>query len=163
MTHKPKLTKAMMRMIGSRNLDANVRHPIQLILSLNDNSIRCVRFYLSTFKFDQIMIFKVPCGNQTSTYAKDINLCAATGGTHYGRLSAQACWEACTGHHVGCNGVMVSGIVFKKGTCGCVPVNHLRACSTNINGNDTSITEDDYEYFEPGGSNCVITGKFFNF
>ena len=122
-----------------------------------------MRFYLSTFKFDQIMIFKVPCGNQTSTYAKDINLCAATGGTHYGRLSAQACWEACTGHHVGCNGVMVSGIVFKKGTCGCVPVNHLRACSTNINGNDTSITEDDYEYFEPGGSNCVITGKFFNF
>ena len=53
---------------------------------------------------------------------------------------------------------MVGGIVFKKGTCGCVPVNHLRACSTNINANDTSITEDDYEYFEPGGSNCVISG-----
>ena len=107
-------------------------------------------------------IFKVPCGNQTSSYAKDINLCAATGGTQFGRLSAQACWEACTGHHVGCNGVMVGGIVFKKGTCGCVPVNHLRACSTNINANDTSITEDDYEYFEPGGSNCVITGKLFH-
>ena len=57
---------------------------------------------------------------------------------------------------------MVAGIVFKKGTCGCIPVNHLRACSTNINANDTSITEDDYEYFEPGGSNCVITGKLFN-
>ena len=57
---------------------------------------------------------------------------------------------------------MVGGIVFKKGTCGCVPVNHLRACATNINANDTSITEDDYEYFEPGGSNCVITGKLFH-
>ena len=51
MTLKQKLTKAMMLMIGSRNLAASVRHSNQLILFMNDD------FYLSTIKFDQIMIY----------------------------------------------------------------------------------------------------------
>ena len=55
MTHKPKSTKAMMRMIGSRNLAASVRHLNQLTLFMNDDSIN--QFYLSTIKFDQIMIY----------------------------------------------------------------------------------------------------------
>jgi len=85
-----------------------------------------------------------PCGPKSDPKAgvafSEINACASTGGTRKGRKSAAKCWEVCSKNN-GKYGIMVTGILWKQGTCGCISDVMMGQCEVNTVG-------EGYEYYE---------------
>ena len=100
-------------------------------MSIDLNIIRFLLFY-------QI----APCGPNSTPQAgvTSINSCASTGGTRKGRSSAAKCWAVCSKNN-GKYGINVAGIIWKKGTCGCITDVMMGNCEVNTEGAG-------FEYYE---------------
>ena len=96
--------------------------------------LKIIRFFL----FYQI----APCGPNSTPQAgvTSINSCASTGGTRKGRSSAAKCWAVCSKNN-GKYGINVAGIIWKKGTCGCITDVMMGNCEVNTEGAG-------FEYYE---------------
>jgi len=83
-----------------------------------------------------------PCGPNSDPKAgvTSLNSCASTGGTRKGRSSAAKCWAVCSKNN-GKYGITVSGIIWKKGTCGCITDAMMGQCEVNTEG-------EGFEYYE---------------
>jgi len=83
-----------------------------------------------------------PCGPNSDPKAgvTSINSCASTGGTRKGRSSAAKCWAVCSKNN-GKYGITVAGIIWKKGTCGCITDAMMGQCEVNTDG-------EGFEYYE---------------
>jgi len=87
----------------------------------------------------------VACGKITGSFVANVRSCidAYAKPGHDARQSPQACWDYCSGN-------WHSAVVWKQGSCGCVPSRSLDKCSSG--------SSDNYEYYELSPVSCVNTG-----
>jgi len=105
----------------------------------NDASLRTTNDYYDAYPENACT---TPCGPNSTPQAgvTSINSCASTGGTRKGRSSAAKCWAVCSKNN-GKYGINVAGIIWKKGTCGCITDVMMGNCEVNTEGAG-------FEYYE---------------